>query len=233
MQLAEAKIEQTEEELVSAFKTSARRSHEIAKLTPIFACYNKAPDYFIQPPSKSSTHFIIDAALTDLGISDRTSASAEAFTNAELAQREQQGELYVMFPLEKSRVWVSPTDDYYKSFEYANKQLRITSVSNKNLQEAFAFLGEFDTWPQLKKLLNDPEVQRFKGDDNAARFASFKRYHHGITWFRALFDLDANGFSSLLVSQRIPIKREVWISGDVLAVNAEKYDDLHKRKIIK
>lgn len=232
MRLDEAKEERTEQELLALLKTSCRRSHLTATRAPIFACFNKAPDYFTQGSSKLSSRFIIDNALADLKLSERSKASVFGFTSAALAQQEQNGDVYVLFPFDKSLIWVAPEGDYYKSFAHANKVLRVSNVGNKALQEALAFLGEFETWPQLKRLLEEPDVQRFKGDDNAARLASFKQYHHGITWFKSLFDLDANGFVRLLSSQAAPTQREVWVNGDVFAVKADKYDDLHKRKLI-
>lgn len=233
MKLNEAKVELSEQELLNLLKTKARRSHTAAKQSAMFACFNSAPAYFELAAGSAGSGYIIDKALADLGLSTRSKASVHCYSNAALCQREQEGELYVVLPTDASRIWAAPTDDYYKSFEHAMTELRIKSVSNTNIQEAFAFLGEFETWPQLKQLLQDPEVEKLKGDNHAARIASFKKKPTGLAWFKALFDLDTNGFTMLLPAMPVPAKLELWVDGPAIAINAESYDELHSRGLIK
>lgn len=215
-------------------KTSSRRSHETARKTPIFACYPaSAPDYFtVKDPIKVG-NYIIDKACEDLSLNNRSKATVIGFTNAELAQREQDGELYVAFPYDNSRIGVCPTDDFYKSFEHAQKVLQISSVNNSQMEEAFEFLGEFETWRGLQQLLEEGDATRMSGDKHQARLASFKKAISGISWFKSLFSSDVNGFISLLSYQQPPTTREVWVAGPSVLVLADRYDDLHKRKIVK
>lgn len=230
MHLAEAKDALSEEDALKLLKTSARRSHDTAKKTPIFACYKGAPDYFTVKEPLPVGNYIVDRACKELKLNNKSEATVIGFTNAELAEREQDGELYVVFPYDGARIGVSKTDDFYKSFELAQKELRIDSVNNRNLEEAFEFLGEFETWPGLRSHLEDGEPTRLKGDAHQARMASYQKAHTGLAWFKRLFNFEANGFISLLAYQQPPAMREVWVAGPALLVRAEKYDDLYKRK---
>lgn len=231
--LTEAKTELSVQEMLKHLKDQARRSHDAAKRSPLFACFNKAPDYFELDPTTWTCPFIIDQALADLKMSTRATACAHCFSNAALAEREQKGELYIILPFDHSRVWIAPTKDYHLSFKHAMTTLRITTTSNSALQEAFAFLGEFNTWKQLKALLNDPDIENLKGDDNAARIAAFKKAPTGLAFFKTLFELEANDFTSLLSSISPPPKREAWVEGSALAILATRYDALYKQGLVK
>lgn len=230
--LTEAKETLSEEDALKLLKTSARRSHATAKQAPIFACYKGAPDFFTLKEPLPIGSYIIDKAAKELRLNNRGDATVLGFTNAELAQREQDGELYVVFPFDSARIGVSPTEDFYKSFKVANAELRINSVNNHSLEEALEFLGEFETWAQLKKLLEDGEPQRLKGDKQQARFNSYQKSHTGLLWFKKLFDFEANGFISLLPYQAAPAMREVWVTGPALLVRAEQYDELYKQGLV-
>jgi len=161
--------ELSEGKFLEIFRTKCKNSHAVAKFTPFFR-QDKGPDLQLVTPEykEERSAFWIDKLIKEIpGWSKMPSRSRfiKAYTDYE---RTFGGDdVYLLLPLDGTRIGVSPTGSFYRSFEDFKKSLGIEKVDNQNfekwlsvIQNGFAQLcdakikpHEPKTFAQFKKAL--------------------------------------------------------------------------------
>jgi len=166
---SEHRQELSESKFLELLNSKAKNAHHIAKQSPFFR-QDKGPDMMLVTPEhkEERSSFWVDKLIKDIPAWSKMPSRSrflKAFTKYE---RTFEGDdVYVMIPLDNTRIGIAPGPSFYRSFKDIEKSLGFDRVDNKTfvdwiitVQEGLAQITDFKvkkheptTFAQFKKAL--------------------------------------------------------------------------------
>lgn len=127
--------ELSEGDFVDALKKRARNSYTVIKQSPLFI-HAEGADYVLMTPSEkpSRSPFWLDRIVSDSHLWKRYPDRQRCLRAYTDINRVGDGSIYVVIPLDGTRVGVCSAMSFYRSFKHAEKALDLKKLDNEGLE---------------------------------------------------------------------------------------------------
>lgn len=131
--------------------------------------------------------------------------------------------VYVVFPVNGSRIGVCPTSDIFSSFDGFRSAgdfnlMMLNNISDKTWK---SFIDSIDTYERIF----DQETINYSFGGIHKFDKLYDKYNNLFDTIAKVFDPQDNGFDVVKSGTTIPRGREVWTDGDCLLIQYDKVDE--------
>ena len=212
---AENRQELSQSKFLEILKSKAKNAHHIAMHTPFFR-QDKGPDLMLVTPElkEERSSFWVDKLIKEIPAWSKMPSRSrflKAYTNFE---RTFGGDdVYVMIPLDGTRIGIAPGASFYRSFKDLEKSIGFEKVDND------AFIKWLDVVQECLAQLTDTEVKKHE----PTTFSQFKK---ALTQIDDILNQDRKILEKNLSAKESLSLDQAKIMKDLLSrhvVNTERY----------